>query len=576
MSSTPRVSPRLSLLALPALVGALALSIPAHQERASAAGSGGYTLGPALMGSGASQPNADPNATLTMDVSSEIATGDPQVLNGLDEISISTKVFAPLLALNQKDQVVANVATSMNVSADGKTYTFKLRKTNYTDGKPVTAADYAYAIARACDPAVGGLYSNILYSIVGCQAWREADLKKTSKAKLQQLEKTVDNSIKALDPRTLQIKLSAPAGYFPYVMTTWVTLPSRRDLVEKGGQNWWKSPQYYIGNGPYKLVKHTANQEWMFTRNDDYFLGKPGVKTLTFKEVNNTQTQFLAYRQGQFDVLGLDSTLLPQVMSDATLKKQLVRTVLANTDWMDFNDAAPPFNNVKVRQAFSYAMDRQRYINQIDNGVGTPAGQLLYPGIAGYQTEVNQTYNPQKAKQLLAQAGYANGKGFPTLAFRYANTDPASKARATFWTQMFKQVLNVNLQPTPTDPAQLENLEFTRDPSLKIYFGDWYEDYPHPQDWLTLVFANGSTRAPQGWNDAHFNALVNRADKLPLNQATSLYVQAEKYLTEKAPVAFYLHGEGLTLIKPNLRGYVKYPTDPIDTQWQVQKIYKVK
>jgi len=537
--------------------------------------SGAYALATISTKPGASQPNADPNATLTLNLGNEVASADPQVLNGINEIAVASSVFVPLLALTTNDKVASAGATRMDVSADGKTYTFTLRPgMAYTDGKPVTAADYAYAIKRACDPVVGGNYSNIVFDVVGCAEWRSADTSKTSTSGLRQLAQTVDNAIKALDASTLRIRLKQAAGYFPYVMTTWITFPSRPDLVQKGGANWWKNPHYYIGDGPFKLASWTPNQQWVFTRNDTYFRGKPGIKTLVDKEISSSQTQLLAYTQGQFDAIGPDPTLLPQIESNGALKQQLLRTVNAETTWLSFNNAVAPFNNIKVRQAISDALDRQRYINQVANGVGKPAGSLLYPGIPGYQAGTQQAYVPSKAQSLLAQAGYPNGRGFPTQQLRYASDNPASKQRATFWAQDLKQALNIDIQPTPMDAAQLQKMEFNRDPSLKLSFGDWYQDYPHPQDWLTLVFANGSTRAPNGWNDAHFNALVNKADQLPIDQAAPLYQQADAYLATQAPVAFYLHDESLVLVKPTIKGYVNYPADLFDTTFQAEKIYK--
>ncbi len=534
-------------------------------------------LQPALMGGGASQPGAVQNATLTLNLGNEVTTVDPQVESFVNEIEISSKVFVPLLALTPKNLVAANGAQSMTVSKDGKTYTFKINPNlKYTDGRPTTASDYAYAIQRACSPVVNGNYSSILFDIVGCQAWRTADPSKTPKSKMQQMQTTMQNSIKALDPHTLQIKLIEPAGYFPYVMATWVTYPSRKDMVEKGGPNWWKNPAYYIGNGPFKVVTWKPKQEWVLERNDSYFRGKPGIKTLVYKEISSAQTSFLAYKQGQFDVIGLDSTLLPEVERDATLKAQLHRQIAAETDYMGFDNVDPPFNKVKVRQAFAAALDRQRYIKQVDNGAGKPAGSFLYPGIAGYQTKFQQKYDPSLAKKLLAEAGYPNGKGFPTLELNYANNDPAAKDRAIYWSQNLKRVLNVNITPTPMDPAQLQTYLSQRSPKLKIYLLGWIQDYPHPQDWLSLVFGNNSSLAPYGWNDPHFNQLVNKADKLPIQQAAPIYQQADAYLAKMAPVAFYIHPENLELIKPYVKGYVVYPTNPFDTVWQPEKIYETK
>jgi oligopeptide transport system substrate-binding protein len=388
------------------------------------------------------------------------------------------------------------------------------------------------------------------------------------------LEAAVDKAITAPDDQTLRIQLKKAAGYFPYVMATWVTFPSRQDLVEAGGAAWWKDPKLYVGNGPFKLVSWKSDQEWVFARNDTYFRGKAGLAKLVYKEITSSQTELLAYQQGELDLGAVDASQLPQVEADAGLAEELHRQVGANTYYFGFNLADPPFNDVRVRQAFAAALNRDQYIRQIENGVGVAAGDFLYPGLPGYQTEVAQTYDPERAKKLLADAGYPNGEGFPTLQLRHGNDDPAAQQAATFWAQNLKQVLNVNIEPTPTDLAEIQALRTKRSPELKIYLANWFEDYPHPQDWLSLVFGRGSTRSPLGWNDEKFFSLVAQADALPLEQAVPLYQQADAYLTEQAPVAFYLHGESLLLVKPNVRGYVTYPTSVFETTYQMEKVYK--
>lgn len=561
------------------LLVALVLAAPAAAQNATpvaspAAGGAPAQLAEIPMAPGGDQPEADPDATLTLNLGEEIDSGDPQVFAFLNEIEIGSKVFAPLLALNEENEVAAHAAEAMEVSADGTTYTFILRNgMTYTDGQPVTAANYAYAIKRACDPEVAGNYSNILFDIVGCEDWRLADPAADPDA-LPALEAALDGALVATDERTLRIQLRQSAGYFPYVMATWVTYPSRQDLVEAGGADWWQNPQYYVGNGPFRLVSHTPGQDWVFERNEDYFKGSPGIARLVYEQVSAPETALLAYQQGELDVIGPSATQLPQLEADPTLAADLQRQVGANTFYMAFNNAQAPFDDVRVRQAFAAALNREQYINQIANGVGRPAGTFLYPGIPGYQERVQQTYDPERARALLAEAGYPNGEGFPTQQLRYNAESPAGQQIVTFWSQNLRDVLNVDIQPTPIDSTELQSLRTNRDPSLVLYTGNWFEDYPHPQNWLSLVFGPGSTRAPLGWDDPTYNDLVRRADGLPLEEALPLYEEADAYLAEQAPVAFYLHGEALVLISPSVQGYVTYPTNVIDTVYQMEKIYK--
>jgi oligopeptide transport system substrate-binding protein len=134
-------------------------------------------------------------------------------------------------------------------------------------------------------------------------------------------------------------------------------------------------------------------------------------------------------------------------------------------------------------------------------------------------------------------------------------------------------VLGVTIEPTPIDVTELSSLIADRDPSLIIWFNFWVEDYPHPQNWLSMVFGPGSTTSPLGWDNAEFNDLVTRADRLPLEEAPPLYSEADALLAEQAPVAFTIHSESLVLLSPQVQGYVTYPTDIVDLRYQIEKIY---
>jgi len=524
---------------------------------------------------GSEQPDADPEAVVTINLGAEIDTGDPQVLAFLNEIEISSKVYAPLLALNEENLPAACGAESVTVSADGRIYTFTIQEgMTYSDGVPVTANNYAYAIKRALSPVVAGNYSNTLYAITGGRAWREADPAGDA-AELQALEDVVSESILAVDDRTLQITLDFAAGYFPYVMAIWVTYPVREDLVEGNDADWWRDIANYVGNGPFMVTSHTEGQEWIFERNESYFRGVPGIQTLIFRQIESSETELLAYQQDEFDLMGPSATQLPQIEADDTLSQELQRAVGASTNWFAMNNSVAPFDQVEVRQAFAAALNREQYVTQITAGVGIPAGTLLYPGNPAYQEDYQQTFDEARAQQLLADGGFPGGQDFPPQELLYVADDAASQQQATFFAENLNQVLGVQIQPTPIDEAQLQSLRTNRDPSLIFQTGNWFEDYPHPQNWLSLVFGPGTTRAPLGWDDPTFNDLVSRADQLPIDEAIPLYQQADAYLAEQAPVAFFRHGENLVLIKPYLQGYVSYPTSIVDTTYQAEKIYKV-
>jgi oligopeptide transport system substrate-binding protein len=531
--------------------------------------------------------DADPNGELVYNLGTDPENADPQAGSFSIEIDYMSQVFSPLLSINTDLEPTLNGAESCTLSADGKTYTFKIRDMQYSDGQPVTAENYAYGILRACDPDVEGQYSGVMFDIVGCEEYRlvygddPENPKEVADAEKQRLREAV--GVRAVDDETLEVEIRNKAGYFPYIMSLWTTMPSRQDLVEAGGERWWANPQYYVGNGPFKLVSYTPKQQIVFERNENYWRGRPGLARQTWRIIGSPQTALLAYQRGQLDVNEIAADNLPTVQRNPTLSKELIRAQSPLTGWISFNNSKEPFNDERVRKAFAFAYNREQYIKQVLNGVGKPAGQLLYPGIAGYAEDAQQTFDPDQARQLLADAGYPNGQGFPTVRYPYSSDSEAAKEVAEWRAQQYKQILGVNIQTVPTDPTELIALRKTSNPNRypDMVGEGWYQDYPHPQNWVSLLFKQGSEFAPPGLRGqewyAEFNQLVNRADQTPdLQQAAPIYEDASRLLVEHAPVVFTTYGEDLALFKPNVQGVVRYPGSITGLQRQPESIYKTR
>ncbi len=547
-----------------------------------AAGAGGADCGvTGELGPLEEVADANPNGELVYNLEQEPENGDPQVSSFVNEIQFNSPVFLPLFSLNEENQPVFGGAESCTLTNGGKTWTLTIREHNYSDGKPVTANDYANAILRSCDPDVAGNYSYVMYDIVGCQEFRESTVDaegnevKLTDAQKQALREKVQ--VKATDERTLEITIKSPVGYFAFILSLWTTYPVRQDLVEKGGERWWAKPETFIGNGPFKLTQYSATRI-SYDRNENFFRGTPRLAKLRYELIVNEPRFVQGYQRGDLDAVDITGESLRLVQGNEELSAGLIRAVEASTFYIALDNTIEPFQKVQVRQAFAAALDRELAIRQVRQGVGKVAGSFLYPGIAGYQEETKQTFDPERAKQLLAEGGYPNGQGFPKLILPYRNDDDLSKKLAVFYAQQFKKVLNVDITPRATDPVQLVAARKSTKPEERpdIYLSGWFQDYPHPQNWVSLVFAPlpSNSLAPLGWNDKEYLDLIQRADRIAdVEEAAPLYAQADARLAELAPAIFTNHGEVLSLVKPYVKGYVDYPGDPLGLARQSESIY---
>lgn len=545
---------------------------------------------PGNCGVGAAPPeimlpdDADPDGELVVSVQSEPYEADPQRTGSADEVRYNSLIFAPLLGLDADSRPVLNAAESCAVSADSLTYTFKIRSgMKYSDGAPVTASNYAYAIVRSCDPDVGGQYAYVMFVIAGCEDYFTSGADPggnptpIGSGEKRELQEAV--GVRATDDYTLQIELARAANYFPYLMTLWTTYPSRQDLVERGGAQWWVDPETMIGNGPFKLESYTPKVGTTLIRNDNYFRGKPRLARITLAIQESPFGALAAYQAGRLDVHRTPPDRLPVVLGDKAMAGHLRRAPQPLTRYLALDNTFQPFKDPKVRQAIAYALNRELYIEQVTDGAGIPAGSFIPPGIPGYQEEAKQSYDPEKARQLLAAAGYPKGKGFPKIHFPYVRESEEMLRRATFWQEQLKEALDITVELYPVDSTEFDRLRQSQDSEERpdMYEAGWFGDYAHPQNWVSLVFKPGNPLAPLGWENAEFSKLIRQADgTTDVEKAAPLYSRADAILAEEVPVAFTEYGEELTLVKPYVKGYAASGGDVAGWSRQAEGIYVTK
>lgn len=488
---------------------------------------------------------------------------DPNRASWAGEITVIKQVFQGLLGFNQdltvKPVVAKEIPSVANggISKDGLTYTFKLRNdVTWSDGKKVTAKDFEYSIKRMLDPALAAEYASFYYDIKGAKAYNES--KETDAAKLKALHDTV--GVQASDDYTLKVTLTQPRYTFLQLMALWPTYPLRQDIIEKNGEKWTEAATY-IGNGPFKMTGWVHQDSIALVANDKYWGEKPKLQKMEVKMITDANQELAAYKNNELELSRVPVGSEGAIMADPVLSKEILRFNELVTFAFQFNVKQPPYNNLKLRQAINTALDRSTFINNVRRGVGKPATSWLPPGMPGYDAELGKeyTFNAAKAKQLLSEAGYPDGKGLPELRFQYSDT-AANKVIAEYLQAQMKDNLGITVKLEPMESKAFTQL-VNQEQHTWAWFG-WGADYPDADNWLPELFGTGAGNNHMGYSSKEFDDLAKQAAAEPdLAKRLELWKKAHAVVVRDAPVAFMFYRERFLLRKPNLRDLITTSMD---------------
>jgi oligopeptide transport system substrate-binding protein len=472
---------------------------------------------------------------------SDLKSIDPPSPNAGDAQSdvVENLVFGGLVRLDNKLQVQPDAASSWTASDGGKVYTFTLRPgLKWGDGTPVTAQDVVWSFNRAFNPAyASGLVSFYLSHIVGGAAVTAGKAKTVS-------------GIVAIGTNKVRFTLDSPAAVFLNGLAYSVAFLVPQHEVAKFGNNW---TEHTAATGPFIVKQWKHNQEIDLVPNPYYWRGKPKLAGVNVEFIQNTETAYNLYRTGGVDIMGLvnfpgNHLKDVQNLPDYHTGPQLF------TEFLTVNEHHKPFDNPLVRQAFSYAVNRATLATLINNRF-LPASGMLPPGMPGFNKNLDgETFDPGKAAQLLAKAGYPNGKGLPKITLNVDGGDSDGQTKAVALQELWKRVLGVTVSLNQLEHGAYINALTTHAFDLSTI--QWGADYPDPQDFLSLIFQTGAGANNGYYSNPQFDKLTQEADILPHSSAERYkkYQQAEQILVHDAGLIVLLWGKTNVLINPKVHG----------------------
>jgi oligopeptide transport system substrate-binding protein len=488
-------------------------------------------------------------------------TLDPQKGGFVNEIAVYVLGYEGLTRLDADLQTVPAAAENWSFSEDGTVLTFRLRAgLTYSDGSPLTAQRFADAALRTCDPRTAALYASALFAVAGCQELNalgaDADEAALTAARTA-------FGVTATDDRTLEIRLNHPAPYFPTVAATWVFFPVKRELIETGGDAWAMNGANHVGNGPFTITAIADQKRIAFRANEHYWAGRPKLDGIDYVYIVDNAEALAAYTAGDLDIVSVND--LSTVDTDPATSAQLRSFPLAFTSTFQFNLKQAPFDDQKVREAFAYAFDRETWCNEIQHGACTPTLAWIPAGVPGHLPTDAFAFDPEKAREALAASTYGNGKPMPNIELAYIGDPTAPPTPDWVWiTDQFRTILGVEVTPTPLDGAvwagnTSANATY---PSINA-FGGWGQDYPDPQNWLSLVYACDTFYAQAiGYCNEAFDAVIARADReLDPTKRLALYADATRLLYADTVAVMVSHNRANVLVKPTVTGLVATPSD---------------
>ena len=451
-------------------------------------------------------------------------------------------LFTGLLRDTPEMGIVPDVAVSWELQDSGRRYIFHLREDAcWSDGIPLTAGDFVFAWKRVLGPPINSPNSYLLADIQGADDYH-----------LGKMTDPDHFGAKAVDDHTLVVDLDRPATYFPLILTNTIALPVPRHRVERFGES-WADPERIVSNGPFTIANWEPDTKIELARNPNYhgrFKGNVGrVELLVFQ--GNREEAVRHYASGGIDFLFLG--FLPLSLQNSVVQRFAgdfrsvpgLRTVFLVLDSSQF-----PFNDRRVRQAFALAIDKKSLLKEV-GGTNSPAmGGFVPPGMSGHSPGIGLTYDPQKARQLMAEAGYPDGRGFPGECVLRADIDD-TYFKSTFknLSAQWRNVLNIQADWEIRSPEESPNEQkILKDDSPQIFLPTgWIADYPDPDTFLRVAVKIFTPT----YQDPLFWQLMSQA-QAELNQVERLrlYQRADQALMQDASIIPLFYPRMNLLVKP--------------------------
>jgi len=475
----------------------------------------------------------------------------------------SPVVQASLMRLSEEGVAVPEAAEAYpTVSADGLTWTFKIRKDMaWSDGHPLTAQDWVFSLRRGADPATGFDFG-----------WFYADIKNWNDVTAGKVA-VEDLGVSAPDDYTLLITTSTPVPYIPMIMTH--SFVSPKHVVEALGDDWSTSFETLVFSGPFMLQDWKKGRYYIYAPNPYYtgpfrpLLNKQ-IISMTSASGTGAATIQEAYTNGEIEgYQNVSRAALPALMADPAFSGWLKSYPDFHTYYIMMESTTPPFDNVKVRQALAKAIDRELICSTTLKGFAEPAWEMLPRGFPAYSAEhkKHQNLDVEGAKKLLADAGYPDGKDFPKLELWVRNESgriDSMKPLAEFAQAQWKQNLGVEIEVKLIEMKVWIEARSAR--SHPFMFGSYQYDYLDPSNMMNFLKSGGHGF----FVDPTFDALLEKANTnvFDPDERVRQYQEAEDYLCEQAGVCFMSHDVINQIIPPWFSGKALEPNKDGVVAWR--------
>lgn len=462
-------------------------------------------------------------------------TIDPGVDDGRDAWLID-QLFAGLVAEGPDMAILPDVARDWQIGDGGRTYTFHLRHdVVWSDGVPVTAGDFECAWRRVLDPAVAPHYAGLLFDIAGAHAFQSGETTQWDQV-----------GIHALDRTTLQVTLVEPANSFLFVLAHRVAFPVPRHVVERCGPT-WTEPANLVSNGPFLLADWQPGQALTLARNPDYHGRYAGnVGEVQVRLVADWSEQVALYEAGQLDAIPIHRLHRSETIRLHRRHPSEFHTVPdLGVDYIAFDTRRPPFDDVRVRRAFTLAIDRDCVANGLMLGYELPAsGGLTPPTLPGHAAGIALPFAPAQAQHLLAEAGYPQGEGLPAIELWGGQGSGVWATVGEYLAQQWQHVLGARIDRRTVPASEL--IERSGAGGPHAFCIGWRADYPDADNFLRVTPIGRQT----GWRHAGYDAIVAQARGThDVAERQRLYRQAETILAAEAPILPLTYNNWYMLLK---------------------------